>query len=109
MRTKGLMDAFREFNRRSTSQWIRHAAYGVVSICLLKGQMFGIFHGEMCVSTQRYRSLHVPHRFCDGVASADQGTLSSAPHCGTDGTRVAHMSRRHTMYCAPYAPKVGSP
>src|SRR5215469_17208178 len=36
------MDAFLEFNPRSTSQLILHGDYGVVSICLPAGRMLGI-------------------------------------------------------------------
>src|SRR5262252_1545094 len=51
-----------------------------MELCLYvcsRAKCLGFFHGEMCVSTQRYRSLHVHHSFFDVVASADQATLSS--------------------------------
>src|SRR5262249_55366329 len=55
-----------------------------MELCLYvwsRAKCLGFFHGEMCVSTQRYRSLQEPHRFFDVGASADHGTLSSAQHC----------------------------
>src|SRR5215510_3901332 len=60
--------------------------YGMLhmELCLYvwsRAKCLGFFHGEMCVSTQRYRSLQEHHSFFDVVASADKGTLSSTQHC----------------------------